>query len=175
MRQTPPYGFTLIELLITIGVLVILLTIGLPSFQDTIRRNRVAAYANELRAAIALARSEGMRSAHGATLCAANATATACDGASTDWGANGWLVWVNNNASPAFEAGDSIVRVQQADPRIALTGDGSSIAFDGRGRPDTGFELIIRPTDCPAGQDLVRAIGINASGQTKSESRSCDE
>ena len=54
-------GFTLIEMMVTLVVLTILLSIGLPSFQGAIRDNRVTTKTNELIAAINLARSEAIR------------------------------------------------------------------------------------------------------------------
>ncbi|MBK8750830.1 MAG: prepilin-type N-terminal cleavage/methylation domain-containing protein [Candidatus Competibacteraceae bacterium] len=34
-------GFTLIELIITVAIVAIVLTIGVPAFQETIRQNRL--------------------------------------------------------------------------------------------------------------------------------------
>lgn len=54
-------GFTLVELMVTVAVLAILSTIAYPSFQSTIRSNRVATTTNELIASLALARSEAIK------------------------------------------------------------------------------------------------------------------
>jgi type IV fimbrial biogenesis protein FimT len=54
-------GFTLIELMITIAVASILLSIGVPSFQNIIRENRLSTQANELITALNMARSEAIR------------------------------------------------------------------------------------------------------------------
>ena len=58
-------GFTLVELMVTVAVLAILSTIAYPSFQSTIRSNRVATTTNELIASLALARSEAIKNTHG--------------------------------------------------------------------------------------------------------------
>ncbi|HYQ91031.1 MAG TPA: prepilin-type N-terminal cleavage/methylation domain-containing protein, partial [Candidatus Competibacteraceae bacterium] len=50
-------GFTLIELMAIITIAAILLVIGVPSFQETMRNNRVATQANQLISALTLARS----------------------------------------------------------------------------------------------------------------------
>lgn len=54
-------GFTLIELMVTLAVVTILATIGVPSFQDMIRSNQVAAQSNELIALMSYARNEAIR------------------------------------------------------------------------------------------------------------------
>lgn len=58
-------GFTLVELMVTVAVLAILSTIAYPSFQSTIRSNRVATTTNELIASLALARSEAIKNTRG--------------------------------------------------------------------------------------------------------------
>ena len=59
-RRSNP-GFTLVELLIVIAVLAIGLTIAVPSFQEIIKRNQIAAQNNELIALVHLARNEAIR------------------------------------------------------------------------------------------------------------------
>ncbi len=54
-------GFTLIELLVAIAVVAILLTLAVPSIQQTIKNNRVSSQGNELVALISLAKSEAIR------------------------------------------------------------------------------------------------------------------
>ena len=83
-------GFTLIELLIGIAVLAVLLGIGVPSFQETIRTNRVAAITNDMVAAMQFARSEAVRRGQQAEVCPPNdpLNPTACG---ADWN-NGWIV-----------------------------------------------------------------------------------
>lgn len=54
-------GFTLIELMVTIAVAAVLLGIAVPSFQDMLERNRVAAQTNEVLGGLQMARSEAIR------------------------------------------------------------------------------------------------------------------
>ena len=46
-------GFTLIELMITLAVAAIVLTVGIPSFREMMRENRLATQTNEFLAALA--------------------------------------------------------------------------------------------------------------------------
>lgn len=54
-------GFTLLELLIVVSIAAILLGIAIPSFNATIRSNRLTTYANELVTALNIARSEAVK------------------------------------------------------------------------------------------------------------------
>ena len=54
-------GFTLIELMITVAIMSILLTVGLPSFQSIIIDSRLTATANAMLSAYQLARFEAIK------------------------------------------------------------------------------------------------------------------
>lgn len=54
-------GFTLIELMVTVAVLAIVLSLGVPSFNSLIINNRLTTQANALVASINLARSEAIK------------------------------------------------------------------------------------------------------------------
>jgi len=54
-------GVTLIELMVTIAVLAIVLGIGVPSFQDLIRSNRLSSAANEILSGVVFSRSEAIK------------------------------------------------------------------------------------------------------------------
>ena len=61
--NTPRFtrGFTLIELVITILIVAVLMTIAIPSFNNTIRQNRFTTQINELVTALNFARSEAIK------------------------------------------------------------------------------------------------------------------
>ncbi len=61
MRRHPSSGLTLIELMVVIAVLAILLSVALPSFQNTMDRRRVIGAADILLADMRYAQSESVK------------------------------------------------------------------------------------------------------------------
>lgn len=96
-------GVTLVELMVTISVLVILTTIGIPSFSTVTHNNRVALVANDLTLAMTLARSEAVKRGAPVRVCA-SANGADCDITNPDdcnahWD-GGWIV-LPENGDPA--------------------------------------------------------------------------
>lgn len=87
-------GFTLIELVVTIAVAAILLGVAVPSFQEIIKNNRMAANVNEFISALNLARSEAIKRGVSVTVCWSGDGA-ACGAGGTNW-MNGWIVFAEN-------------------------------------------------------------------------------
>ncbi|MBK1654356.1 GspH/FimT family pseudopilin [Allochromatium vinosum] len=105
-RQT---GFTLLELMVTVAVATILLAIAVPSFQDVIRRNRLAAATNDFLASIYYTRSEAVKEDKRAIMCASSNGST-CTGS---W-ADGWIVVVDSNRNDEVDETDKLVLVREA-------------------------------------------------------------
>lgn len=170
-RMSSAAGFTLIELMVTLTIAALLLTLALPSFRDSIRSNRIATTTNQLIASIALARSEAIRTTHGASLCASD-DGVDCGG---DW-ADGVLVWADRDDDSVVDTGEA-VRYVQLGQGLALTADVTTVEFNGRGTVAAGatptFTLQPESGDCPASRMLVTTLGMNASGQVKTSKSAC--
>ena len=162
-------GFTLIELMVVIALLALLLALGLPSFQGSLRSNRVSTATNEMIASLSLARSEAIRSTRGSGVCS-SADGTTCGGTWSD----GWLVWGDANGNGALDAGEDVLRYSRGNESLAANGPSVAVAFDSRGRrrATANQVLSLQPADC-GGQPLRRTMTINASGQVRVVKGTC--
>ncbi|MEG3790069.1 GspH/FimT family pseudopilin [Lysobacter sp. CCNWLW3] len=167
-------GFTLLELVVAIAIVAILVGWGLPSFQESLRSNRVATSANELIATMSLARSEALRSPQGGRVCT-SADGSSCGGG---WG-DGWIVWTDRNNDNAPTA-DEVMRYVRAPAQIALTvaadaGSTTVFQFDTRGRLRDGNarNFTLRPQECSPGANQVRTIVVAATGQLRMQRELC--
>lgn len=169
MHRTRVTGFTLVELMVTIAIVAILLAIGLPSFQGSMRSNRVATSTNELIASLSLARTEAIRSTNSAAVCASS-DGTSCG---TDWN-QGWIVWTDNDDDDTLDA-DEVVRYVQAHPNLSLATASTvgTITFDNRGRADGPQAFTLKPTDCPSGLKLQRELQVTSVGQVNMTQKDC--
>src|SRR5262245_25530334 len=105
-HSTTAKGFTLLELMTAISVMAILLSIGVPSFIQIIRNNRITAQTNELVAALNVARNESIKRGIPVSVCSSTNSAT-CAGSGT-WG-TGWIVFTDTGAAGSVTAGDEVL------------------------------------------------------------------
>jgi len=139
-------GFTLYELLVTLLIVGVVMTLGLPNFTAFTQNSRVTATANDLHGSFHLARSEAARGKTNITICASKNSMEKnpkCDSQIEDGTFDdGWIVFVDLNGDIVRDAGtDNILRVHPAiDANIdILTNDGAtyfSFAGTGLGRGD---------------------------------------
>ena len=174
-------GFTLVELAITVAVLAVVLGLSVPLFTGMINGNRLTGNANELVAAVLIARSEAIRSNRRTFLCQSADGAT-CSNASP-W--RGWIVFADANGNNAADAGEAVragiieapvqvlasPSVANANARITFRADG--LAYSGNNLLQGNLRVCL-PVTNPAlnARDVNIAIGgrvavrppINAAG-----------
>jgi type IV fimbrial biogenesis protein FimT len=131
--KTRQSGFTLVELMVTIAVVMVLTVLAVPSFQSFLMGRRVEAGADTLVSDFRYARSEAVKRTNKVTICASS-NGTACTGVGALW-KSGWIVFVDENGNGAVDAGDVVLRVQEALPGIA-----SIAAADNSSAPKFVFE-----------------------------------
>jgi type IV fimbrial biogenesis protein FimT len=108
-------GFTLAELIVTVAIAAIVLTVGIPSFQETMRKNRAAAHMNEMLTVLNLARGEAAKRGQRVSLCPSTNGASCTGG--TNW-SNGWIMFTDTSTDDNAVIVGTVLRVGEA-----LSGD----------------------------------------------------
>lgn len=171
-------GFTLIELMVVLAVAAVLMTVALPSFLAVIQNNKSITQANELVAAINLARSEAIKRGRSVFICASSDQATCiATYANTSW-PSGWIVVEDTDASGTYTTADdtNVLRVWDAMATgTSLTNDTSEtiIRYRSTGLTDLAAELTftMKVADCK--NNNGRLIKINTTGRIHSEKTAC--
>lgn len=123
-------GFTLIELIIVMVIVGILLTIGVPTLESTLKRNRVVSATNELVSALNVARSEAIKLGQKVTLCKST-DGSSCN--TTSGWEDGWIIFSDANGNRALGGSDSLLRVMNSlgDDKLVITGkDENDVAIN---------------------------------------------
>ena len=173
--QLKSSGFTLLELMITITVLAILLGIGVPSYQDAIRQNRLATTTNDLLASVAVARSEAVKRGTLVTICPANNNQTDC--AVNDQWSNGWIVFADAKGTVGRVniggAGVDDLIIQRSPPataaKVTITNPGvNQLSYRGDGGanmpPATTMLFVLVPQGC-VNPNGARRVLVNTAGR----------
>ncbi len=123
-------GFTLMELMIVLTLAAIVLALGAPSFNDFRRNNRLTSTANDMLAAVQLARSEAIKRQTSVSLCASN-NPRAGDAATCSTGNfTGWVVFEDGNGDCLrVGAGEPVIAGAAADGAVTAVADGFCVSF----------------------------------------------
>jgi type IV fimbrial biogenesis protein FimT len=150
-RAHPARGFTLLECVIVIAIAVLLLRAAAPGFGRVQAARALAAQAGEFMAALRFARSEAVARGGVVTVCAADTAAPPaaprCRPAGpADW-RGGWLVFADAGARGRLEAGDRLLRVQQAFGHTGgVAGTRGFVSFNAGGfSPDAASHYRFQP------------------------------
>lgn len=130
-------GFTLVELMITIVLVAILLGIAAPSFAEFTRNARITAAANDLLAALHLARTEAIKRRASVTVCASSNPTAANPSCDAGGSFNGWIVFVDDDADPDTTSGKE--GNAAFDPGA---GTGDEVLLRTSGRPHDGISVV---------------------------------
>ncbi len=167
-------GFTLYELLITIVIIGIVLSFGIPNFGEFTRNSRITGTANDLHSSFFLGRSEAARSKSNITICASNNSmgAATCTGGTFD---DGWIIFVDLDgniqrpAGPNVPGGENLLRRHPPiDDAIDISMNPGATFFSfaptGLGRGDqSGFTAIQTAVICDGRGNVVAAGGNSAA------------
>ena len=165
-------GFTLLELMVTIAILAIVLSIGVPSYRGVIMDNRMAAQANLFATSIKLARSNAVKYQRSATVCSSSnfdAAVPTCS-SNADW-SNGWIVWVDKDRDATTDANEVISVFGPIHNASTLSSGAAAFTYDARGFGTTGAADMTLCDSRTA--ETGRLIRVNTVGRTNVSRQGC--
>jgi type IV fimbrial biogenesis protein FimT len=164
-------GFTLVEMLISVAVVAILLTIGIPSFRYVTNSNRIAAEINGLLGDMQFARAEAIKEGQPVTVCVST-NGTSC--VNTNNWQNGWIVFSDVNGNAAVDAAtDVVLRVQRtftSSDTFVATNNVVAVTFNREGYANgIANGTLIKLHDSTNTTNWIRCLSINLSGMMLSQ------
>lgn len=164
-------GFTLVEMMIVIALASILMLVVVPTFQETVKNNRLFRQSNDFYSTLMRARSEAMSRVQRVTVCASSDQAT-CTGTWSD----GWIVFEEDIAQTdgTVDTGEDILHVVQAlsdgNTLAGTTDVATYISYMGTGFTETtggGAQAGNLVLCDDRGMDKARVIRLTAVGQSR--------
>jgi type IV fimbrial biogenesis protein FimT len=141
MNYRKQYGFTLYEILITVVIMSIILTLGIPNLSEFVKNSRITNTVNDLHSTFPLARSEAARAKAPITICA-SADALSADPGCGGTFDQGWIVFLDLDGDTVRAgAGETLLRASgpvATGVSITVNGNATYFAFaaTGMGRGD---------------------------------------
>jgi type IV fimbrial biogenesis protein FimT len=134
-------GYSIYELLLTLVLIGILASLGLPAFSATLAKSRQTSEINALFHAIHLARKESIRRREVMTVCA-SADGLSC-GSARDWSA-GWILFSNadRDSPPQLDPGESVVLAHRVTETVEVTANRRSFTLRATFRRATNGTLV---------------------------------
>ena len=170
MDKRTQSGFTLYELLITVTIVGVVLSFGIPNMLQFNQNGRMTSSANDMHAAFHLARSESSRAKTNITVCAsANALAAGANCGGT-WN-QGFIVFVDEDGD--INRGGATETVLRAHGPIAdgvslaVADDATYFSFSstGLGRPNVGGNPAVSQVVMCDERGNITAAGGNSAAR----------
>jgi type IV fimbrial biogenesis protein FimT len=129
-------GFTLVELMFTLTILAILMSLAVPSFNQTLASIRLSSTTNDLNAALSQAKSDAIRLGKRVTICASTDSTTCAN--TTTW-SQGWITFVDGTRTTgvlSVDDGEQVTAVAQAaHDSLRISANTPYVTFGSDGRP----------------------------------------
>ncbi len=170
MKNRPESGFTLYELLITLLIVGVILTLGVPNLSDFMANSRLTGAANDLHASFQLARSEAALAKTNITICASPNPFDAGANCGGNWN-QGFIVFVDDNGDiNRGGADETVLRAHgPLDNEIILAVANNATYFSyastGLGRGDVGGAPALSQVVFCDNRGNVTAAGGNSAAR----------
>lgn len=162
-----PHGFSLYELLMTMMLIAIVLTIGVPSFATTVARHRQRVEIDALFHAIHVARKESIMRKKVVSICPSE-DGSRC-GPPSRW-SSGWLMFANRDADhpPQVDAGEPVLWRHVVDPAVRITANRAAFTLRSTVKRATNGTIVV----CDhAGRIAPKALVVSYTGRPRVAAR----
>lgn len=155
-------GFTLIELMVTIAIAAILVTAGVPAFNQFVQNSRMASQVNALVRALNIARSTAVEQRTTTVVCPSTDQVN-CITDPSAW-SKGWIVFADKNGDGKVEAGELLHVFPAVDGGNKLTGTISAIGYQASGISTASGQFTL----CDSrGTAAARGVIVGAAGAVR--------
>ena len=156
-------GYSLYELLMTVTLIALVLTLGLPSFSGTVARNRIRVEVDALFHAIHLARKESIMRRQVVSICPSS------DGIDCEPGRNwsiGWLMFENDDrdSPPRVDSGEAVLQVHQVADTVKITANRRGFTLRATQKRATNGTIVVCDR---AGRAPPKALVISYTGRPR--------
>ena len=127
-KLQPTNGFTMLETLLALSIAAVLLTLGVPAFQNFAARQRMSAAIHTLHSHLALARDAAIRLSAHVIACPGNLQDGCNNG--TDW-SRGWIVFSDLSGDGQYQPLETVHRIEAGLEQMVIHGSS--------GRPNLHF------------------------------------
>lgn len=169
MRKRLQNGFTLYELMITLLIVGVVLSLGVPNLAEFTANSRLTGAANDLHASFLMARSEAARAKTNITICASADAMSGNPSCGGSW-EQGYIVFIDDDGDLARAgATETVLRAHGAiatGVQLEIANDATyfSYASTGLGRGDVGGNpAISQVVMCDDRGNIIAAGGNSAA------------
>lgn len=156
-------GFTLYELIMTLALVAILITLGVPALADTLARQRQRVEIDALFHAVHLARKESIMRRKVVSLCPSVDGETCAPG--RDW-SSGWIMFENKDrdSPPRVDSGEPVLTRHTVADDVIIVANRRGFTFRATFRRATNGTFIV----CDAANRIApRALVISYTGRPR--------
>lgn len=156
-------GYSLYELLMTMALIALVMTLGLPSFGGIVASHRLRTEVNALFHAVHLARKDSIMTRRAVTLCPST-DGTQCTGG-YDWSA-GWIRFVNvdRDEPPSVDAAEPVLQYHNVTPETRIVANRRGFTLRSIELRATNGTLVVCDR---AGRASARALVVSYTGRPR--------